>query len=188
MPSPSSALAEHRRPVERRGEVEAGERRAGDHDGELAGLRNRQKVRFGDSAAVRCVDAGLVEAAVADDDRLPRLGGVHVGAWQCRLAAVGRVTEVDVEALQRDLVAAERVEHLARDAGDEQDVVTVGVDVEPGEVEGARVEAPARRIDVGAGAVVVAGRVTESAEASPDRPRRSTAPSLSRRRGSRPRR
>ena len=79
----------------------------------------------------------------------------------------GRGAEVDVEPLQRDLVAAERVEHLARDAGDEQDVVAVGVDVEPGEIERARVEAPARRIHVRAGAVVVAGRVGEAADAGP---------------------
>ena len=51
------------------------------------------------------------------------------------------------------------------DAGDEEHVVAVGVDVEAGEVERARVEAAAGRIDVGAGAVVVAGRVGEPADA-----------------------
>ena len=79
----------------------------------------------------------LSKRPVADDGRCHGAAVSMLVPGSAGPRPVRRVAEVDVEPLVGDLVAAERVEHLAGDPGDEQDVVAVGVDVESGQVEGA---------------------------------------------------
>ena len=160
---------EHGGAIGGRGQVDGAERGGGQDHAELAVGRVAEQLARGDHGAVGCVDAGGVVATVDDDDGLPCRLGVHVGPRQGRLRTRAAVAEVDVDALHGDLVTVPRgrVGHRAVDADHEGPVVAVGVHLQPGEVEDAVLEHLVGRVDVGAGAVVVARGIGQGAEQGP---------------------
>ena len=109
------------------------------------------------------VGASGIEASVAHDRHEPRRCGIHVGARKRRHGTASAEAEINVEPLERDLVATKRIAHLTSDAGHKQDIVAVSEDIEAGQVEGARVERAVGGVHVCPRSVVVTGRISETA-------------------------